>query len=397
MSLLRVLAALLLCTTAVFAADLKILTDNKTISGELVSINDKEIVIKTPGGNEATPLQQVLYLELQQAVALPAGTAYHQVELTDGSLLNCKTDGITFNGKNAELVLLGGQKVTVPITGLSYVLKDAHDPKNRDNAQWKTILKGRRNNDMLVKWFQGQLNGLDGTFGDGKESSIDFTFGTRMLSIDIKNQTVQGLIFVNKPDPNAPLVLCKLFDMHNDQLVASKVEAKEGDVEVTLVAGGKVQFPRTAVAKLDYSKGKREFLSDLDMTVIEEPGEDRPFDRPRRDKNLDNGALQLGGKRFNKGLSLCARTVLDYKLGGDYKEFDALVGVDETVAGKSHVRLLIEGDGKQLFSAEFTRKDKPREVRLNIQNVQTLRISVLSVEALDFANHLDLADVKISK
>ena len=44
--------------------------------------------------------------------------------------------------------------------------------------------------------------------------------------------------------------------------------------------------------------------------------------------------------------------------------FTALIGVDEGIRGRSHVRLVIEGDGKELFAAEFNNGEKPREVRI---------------------------------
>jgi hypothetical protein len=136
-----------------------------------------------------------------------------------------------------------------------------------------------------------------------------------------------------------------------------------------------------------------------DITVLAEPSEDfTTFPRFVRDKNSEVNQLQLNGKRYTKGLLIPARTKLAFKVGGDYNEFTAMIGVDEVNRGRSHVRLIIEGDGKELFSAEFKNGDKPREVRLIIKDVQELRISVepVNLASLD-ANQLDLADAKISK
>ena len=104
-------------------------------------------------------------------------------------------------------------------------------------------------------------------------------------------------------------------------------------------------------------------------------------------------SLQL----FAKGLSVHAYTELVYDISGEYKEFKAILGVDPKVPGDSHVKVTIEGDGKELFSGEINRKDEPRPLTLDIKNVKQLRIVVASAGLLDLGNHVCLADAKVSK
>ena len=147
-----------------------------------------------------------------------------------------------------------------------------------------------------------------------------------------------------------------------------------------------------------------------------EPSADR-WDRYRfhkeeekRNRNLDGGKLRLDGKEFDKGLNLPTPTNLLYKLNGEFKEFSFVVGVDEAVAGNSHVEVAIEGDnGRKLWSAKVSRKGvaiegrKPEKqkkietVRLNIKDLQVLHIRVRSVGLLEYGNHVDLVNAKINK
>jgi hypothetical protein len=57
----------------------------------------------------------------------------------------------------------------------------------------------------------------------------------------------------------------------------------------------------------------------------------------------------------------------------------------------------IEGDGKELMKQSVSRKDKPKDVTLNVLNVKTLRITVMSEELLDLGHHVDLANARVSK
>lgn len=398
MPVFRLLACLLLFASSSYSAELRLLAGNQVLKGELVAIDDKNIVFKSEDGLETRPLAGVLQLELQPAPAL--STNYVQVELTDGSVLNCKPEGITFDGKQVQLTMLPAVSVRVPITALSFILKDAQDPKLRDDPDWKLLLKNKKSQDLLVRWFQNRLNGIDGTFADGKGPAINFVPDGRNqgIPVDLNNKTVQGCIFVNKPDVSAPPTLCKLYDMSQNVLLVSKLELKEGGsfFQVTTVAGAKIEYALDQVARLDYSRGKLTYLSDLEPMVLQEPGED-VIERYRRDQNADGNPLQVGGQRFAKGLFVPAPTVLVYKINGDYNEFTAAIGVDETVPGNSHVRLVVSGDGKELFAGEFKRSDKRRDLKLIIKDVQELKIAVDSVELLKFGSHLNLVDAKFTK
>jgi hypothetical protein len=47
---------------------------------------------------------------------------------------------------------------------------------------------------------------------------------------------------------------------------------------------------------------------------------------------------------------------------------------------------------------EFKRGDKPRQIKLNVKDIQKLTIAVEPTEQLNlFGQHLDLADAKINK
>ena len=61
---------------------------------------------------------------------------------------------------------------------------------------------------------------------------------------------------------------------------------------------------------------------------------------------------------YAKGLAIPATTELIYDIGGDYKHFKAVLGFDDQVGGDSNVKVLIEGDGRELFKAEMKRERK---------------------------------------
>src|SRR4051812_9004512 len=116
------LIALIFFASVGTGAELRLL-NGKTLAGDLISINAKEIVIKTSGGEVPTPLAQVLQLDLEPVATPKKELKYTDVELIDGSLLHCSQ--FTLKSKQAELTLLPGQVVKLPLDAIHYVLNDA--------------------------------------------------------------------------------------------------------------------------------------------------------------------------------------------------------------------------------------------------------------------------------
>src|SRR5262249_47056893 len=134
MSSVRVLLAILVFTGSSAAADVHTLA-GKTVSGELSALSDKEVVLQTGGGGlVATPVGQILTIDLRAAGAPPAGLKYSDIELTDGSLLHCSR--CAFKGKEVELAVVGsGASVRIPLTAVASLLNEAHDAAVRQEWQ----------------------------------------------------------------------------------------------------------------------------------------------------------------------------------------------------------------------------------------------------------------------
>jgi hypothetical protein len=403
MPVFRSLAAFLLVTTVAVAADLHTLAGN-TVTGDLTGLDDKAVTLKTDTGPVATPLSSVLDLVLQADAPGPdSNTKYLDVELTDGSLLHCKETGFTIKGKDVTLELLVGPKIQVPLTALSSVLRDAHDAKVRD--EWRAIVAKKGTSDVLAVKVEGVLNRLEGTIGEGDEKGERINFEDARLNrtLPVPLTRVSGMLFVRKPGGEPPDTLCKITDLLRDTLVAQKVSLAGNDLAVTTVTGIKITLPVAQVATIDFSGGRLLYLSDANPIRVLEKSNTGRVDHYRRNKNLEGGEIRLHGEGeqykqpFAKGLAVHAYTELVYDLGGQYKKFEAILGVDELVDGDSRVKVTIEGDGKELYSAEISRKDEPKPVKLDVKGVKELSITVRSADLFDFGNHVDLALARVSK
>ncbi|HKI33652.1 MAG TPA: NPCBM/NEW2 domain-containing protein [Gemmataceae bacterium] len=400
----RALLLFVVCVSVALAADppeLRPLKGEK-FKGDLVSLNEKEIVLQVNGKPVATPVEGTLQLDFR-APTSPTGT-YTQVELADGSILRCSK--VEFKNKDAVLTLLSGQVATVPMALLGVVMQEANDVKLV--AAWKELLgTTKRPYDVLVrKKADGKLGYLEGTFYDASAAgdTIQFKIKDEEAKENIGVAKIYGIVFSRQPDPNMPGRACEVLDAQGAKLFAKSVVLKEGKFLVDTQCGARVEYPADALARLDYSKGKLTFLSDVEVSRVKLVQVARQGRTPefRRDRNPDNtGDIRVAGKRYEKGLVMHAKTEVTFDLEGEYREFKAVAGIDDNVTQGSEepVLLRIEGDGKELLTLNVTRKEGAKPINLNIKDVQKLRVVIDSTpeNLLGLGSIVDLADAKVSK
>jgi len=202
-----------------------------------------------------------------------------------------------------------------------------------------------------------------------------------------------------------PHTLCRVIDVFGNSLVAQSVQLSTEGLTVTTVAGVVVKYPTaTGVAKFDYAQGNVAYLSDLDPLVDSPavPADEKglrlnPVAPYVRDQGLSGEALKLGGDTFVKGLVVAPDTVLTFNIGGDYREFKAIVGVPESSPDANlEAKVTIEADGQVVFTDTLRRKDKAKPIVLDMKGVKQLRVIVdadLSVNG----NRVILADARVQK
>src|SRR5438552_12520624 len=156
--------------------------------------------MKTTDGDQKTPTAQVL--ELKLAPPAPVKGSYTDVELTDGTLLHCST--VDYKPKQLDLTLLGGQKMTLPLDAVTYILNNAQDEQNRKD--WKTRFLGEtRNSDVVAVKAQNAVNRLKGTFGDidAEGKKIAFQLNSQGNPVPLVLEKVHGLLFLRQPAAGA--------------------------------------------------------------------------------------------------------------------------------------------------------------------------------------------------
>jgi hypothetical protein len=389
-----ILAILAVVSAPLMAAELTTLS-GKRFSGDLLAIDNRAVKIRTADGELMTPINDVLLIDIGPENS--NRDKYTEVELADGSVLACSN--VELKVDRAVLTLASGQVLEAPLNAVRTMLREAHEVDVR--KEWTQILRKRGALDLLVLRSEGKLDALEGTFGSGTGDGIEFVLSANDQKLTPKLSRLQGLIFVRKPDPNAVAPICKLVDTAGNVIVSKSVAIDGDDVKVESVAGGITTYPSLKrIARLDFSKGKLTYLSDLEPIEKEETSTEDLIFPYRKDRNLYGGPLRIKNTHYSKGLAIHSRSVLTYDLGGDYQLFRAVLGVDDVVRYENgvavRVNVVIEADGRELYRGEVTSSDEPKPLALDVKNVRKLRITV-AAPLLDLGQQVNLGDARVSK
>jgi NPCBM/NEW2 domain len=392
-SRLNVVFAIFFLASFAAADDLRTL-DNKTISGSLVAVDNKEVALKMADGTiVTTPLEDVVALDLRAIKAITPGTSYADIRLVDDTALLCAKYAIL--GKTVKATLLSGQEISFPLARVASILRGAEDANLK--KAWNALLAEKVKRDRVVIYRSGEVNDLQGTIGDadGAGSTIKFRPADSDTR-DVPIANLQGLIFYRPDSGGGGTPICMVYDTMGTALAATKVTVNDSKVViVTTIPDLKIQCEASAIARFDYNMGKLAFLSDLVPAKVVENSAVGLIVAHRKDVNLDGEPIVLD-RPYARGLSLHAHTELEYDLKGKYKKFAAILGVDSRIGSDSQPKVTIEVDGRAAFTEIITAKNVV-PVNIDVTGANSIRIIVTSRNLFDLHDHVTLANPKLTQ
>ncbi|HEY3969040.1 MAG TPA: NPCBM/NEW2 domain-containing protein [Planctomycetaceae bacterium] len=371
------------------AAEIETLKGDRQV-GELVELNDSAALLKQGDKNVSVPLPTLLAVRFPAAPpAEPSIGA--RLTLVDGSHIT-SSQFMVAGDKARSTTSCGPLSLAVSrISSVRFGLSTS-----RLDESWKGLLARESTNDLLVVKNEDALDFLAGVTGDVGEKVNLLLDGDE---VPVARDKVYGIIY-HRRVPGLPKSVCQVRLTGGDVLEAAQISWSSGKARVRLAAGPEVVVPEALVAAIDFSVSKIKYLSDLKPRDVKYVSFWEIFlYEYRRDRSLDGPPITLKGKSYPRGLAMHSKTMLRYRIAGEYTRFLAVAGIDDSVAELGHiVQLVISGDGKPLFDGEIKGRDAPRLLDLDVTGVRDLEIVVdFGSDVSDIGDHLDLADAKLVK
>jgi hypothetical protein len=394
--------------------------DGSTITGELKSWNDKQVVLATSDGEKHIPTDELLSLRWAAAPTADSATTMSSVaELTDGSVIPIVE--FTSEGARAELKVVGptstdAETVKLPKKQLAAVrLRPFNDALTE---QWNEIRASKPPADVLVVLKSGgtSLDYHEGVLGDVWPERVEFKVDED--EIKVPREKVAGFIYFRR---DAAREIDPKFVAHGRGGLKVNVTAArlvDGSMQLTTTHGAALSWPLDDIYLADFSAGKVVYLSDLDpasnkftplvaipagATLANEYGE------PRRDQSAYGGPLTLAWPEelktspaaakntFAKGLAVRSRTELVYRLPAGYRRLSMVAGIEPAARTAGNVKLEISGDDRPLIVSEIDGRDAPSSFDVDIEGVKRLKITIDYGQNLDTGDWLNLCDLKLVK
>lgn len=367
------------------------------VGGALAELTSEQVVVDSGGKSVAVSVEDLLAVQF----AAPNQSIDRAIEvmLADGTQLIATSYQVA--DAKAKVKLASGEELAFPTRDLAYVRFQTGQSLNK---QWGEILARELSSDRIVIRKDDVLDFLDGVLGT-VDDRISFDPGGG--EVRVKPEKVFAILYYHKAGRQFPKTLCQVLDATGCKLSAAEMTLNGDKLLIKTGTGLELSRSLDVVRRLDYSQGKIVYLSDLTPAtqtatpLFGNPNDELQVFAPKSDRGIDGGPLRLDGRKYAKGMCLHSKIERAYRLKGEFRRFQAVVGIDDSQGERGEATLEIRSRDKVLFSALLTGKDKPRSkaIDLDVSGVQVLTVIVgfgpgrLSAEG----DQVDLCNARLIK
>jgi hypothetical protein len=381
--------------------------DQRAITGPIAEITSERIVVTQASQPVSIPTAELLTITPRRSKpADPQGATW--IELVDGSRLAASDVSI----EDAEATIrIDEKKVRLPTSAIRCVeMQASTEPVAKRFAE----LRATKTTDdrLIVRRNENTIDSIEGTVRRVTPDTIEFKLDGEIVKV--KRPKVFGFVLFRPTDRKPDEVVALVDESSKARWAAARLQLEKDGLRIVTAGGVEVTRPWSSIARLDYSAGKLLFLSDLEPETVEwtplvsstaVPADLASYFRPRRDRSIQGGALQLAksenGRRrvqaFEKGVSMVSRTRIVYRLPSEFRSFTAVAGIDARMKGAGGVRLEILADDKKLLDKTIRGRDEPLAINLDVRGAGRLTIVVDFGDDGDVADHFNLCDARLAR
>lgn len=309
------------------------------------------------------------------------------VSEADGDALRLR---VSFPGEREQLLRL-------PVSSLRAIWVTAR-PADAPDPDWLTASRKRdlflaRNGDSVT----GALTGIDSArnlltyHADGKDRHLEWS---KLSAIGFNTDLAR----VRRP--KGPYYRLTLTD--GTRLAAQAVAFDGRHWNLTTAFKDDLRIPARQVVSVEVEQGKVTFLSDLKPTTYQYHTFDGEQFNWAADRCVTGRALTLttaaGESTFDRGVGLHAECVVTYGLGGKYRRFETLVGLDATFGVRGSAVLVVQMDGKEQSlpdNGRLTGATGPLDLKIDVTGAKELTIVVRRGPGGNVQDHVNLAEARL--
>jgi NPCBM/NEW2 domain len=339
----------------------------------------------------------------REGVALPPLPADQHLLLTIGDRV--PFEGLRLDGEKLffhHRDLNGGKEISVSLSSVALIWRMAPDRALVPEKVRRQLAAGTRARDV-VRLRNGDT--VEGTLSALKGGGVEVELDKKTTSVKWAQVAVVALStdLADKARPKGATARVALLATDNSpggRLTLVSATCDGETLSGKTAFGAALSVPVERVAALDIVGGKAVYLSGLKPKGYEY--------RPYLDEKWSWSAastvtgrdLRLGGSTYDEGVGMHASSTLSYDLGGAYRRFEAVVGLDdlEGRAGRVRVRVLVDGKAADLGKTNvLSREGGPITLRVPVEGAKSLALEVEALEDGPVQGVVNWADARVVK
>lgn len=359
--------------------------DGSVAKGELAAIGPQGVQV---AGAESVPLDQVLWISFANPT-LSSEPPKARIALRGGGILLAQ-DVIT-DERLATVKLKVDRVFSVPLERIAGILLGSPEPAAVE--RWLASAKAGRQTDLLVAVRGTERAELEGVIGPLSGERLSFELDGEEIAV--KRERVFAIYLGTTAAP--PTSLAEVQDTAGNVWPADSVEWKENQLVAKSPAYGEVSFTAGEIVRVDFSKQRVTFLSDIEPNIVEHVPFFDVAHSIGKDVGLTGEPIRIADTAFAKGLVMHSKTTATYDIGGQYRRFACIIGIESAVGKHGDAQVQITGDGKILWEGRVRGGEAGVAVDLPLAGVQKLAVAVDYGALADIGDHVALGDARLIK
>jgi hypothetical protein len=380
---------------AVFADGRVETVDSRTITGRVASIDANSVTVRSADKATTVPRKQLGEILLQKGKDLWERPDRTIVMTRDGGMLDAQSLEMAEGKLTLATELLG--KVTLDIAAVSeiYTGDTRRSAKLTRNRFEKMGLPEASLDRMLVERSERNWLSVTGVLKAIENGKITFHFNNADRKIGLDKVT---LITVAKMDRKAPKPAGVLVGRDGSRVAFTDIHMDANSVKLNPVNTTARTIDRRLVSRIEFLSANVTDLTKLKPVKVTEYGFFGTSFPYKKNLSVGGRPLRMGKKTYRRGLGLHSFCELTYDIGGKYKTFITVAGIDDEVRPHGDAQLTVLGDSKKLAEHRITGQDKPIVVRAKVDGVKKLTIRVeFGKDQLGVSDHVNLGAPRLIK
>ncbi len=327
-------------------------------------------------------------------VALPPGPDGEHVVFANGDRLPGAVGDL--DGERLHF-RFGKESLTLPLPALSVIWLTAPDGAEPERLLRRLVAERRTLDRVLLRngdAVEGLLIGLD-------DKALRLEVNRKPLTVERAKVAAIALNTELSTALKPKGAFGRLVLRDGTRLSLASAACADGQTLVgTTLFKAEVRFPLDDVIALAIEGGPAVYVSELKAGKFEHTpylGAAWPY---VLDGSVDRRDLRLGGNTFDRGIGMHTESRLTYDLGGRYRRFEALVGLDDQTGkgGSARVRVLVDGKPVDLGSdTDLASRHEPLAVRVDVSKAKELTLIAEFGERGGVRGHVNWSNARLIK